>query len=143
MAEQEQRQPGGPEQQDPSQVEQLFDDPTWKQQAQQPGTLEQIGHRLDTVLSSKSQSLQSYISDIKLAYAMLRDPGFHLDHTVKVVVIIALLYLISPVDLLPDAIPVLGLLDDLLVIGYALRQAATELERYRVLKQDTRTTPVQ
>jgi len=140
MAEQEHRKP---EQHDTARAEQIFDDPAWKHQAQQPGILEQIGRRLDAMLAGKSQSLQRYIADIKLAYAMVRDPGFHLDHTVKVVVIIALLYLISPIDLLPDALPVLGLLDDLLVIGYALQQAATELERYRAWKQDNRTMPAQ
>jgi uncharacterized membrane protein YkvA (DUF1232 family) len=45
--------------------------------------------------------------------------------------IIALLYIISPIDLILDAIPLLGLVDDVLVVGYALRQAAAELERYR------------
>jgi uncharacterized membrane protein YkvA (DUF1232 family) len=143
MAEQEHHQPGAAEQQDTPKVDQVFEDPTWKQHAEQPGILEQIGHRLDNMLSSKSSSLKSYIEDIKLAYAMVRDPGFRIDHTAKVVVIIALLYLISPIDLLPDAIPVLGLLDDALVIGYALQQAAAELERYRALQQDTRAVQAQ
>ena len=49
----------------------------------------------------------------------------------KTVLSIALLYIISPIDLLPDAIPLLGLVDDVLVAGYALRQASAELERYR------------
>jgi uncharacterized membrane protein YkvA (DUF1232 family) len=31
---------------------------------------------------------------------------------------------------MPDAIPLLGLVDDVLVAGYALRQASAELERY-------------
>jgi uncharacterized membrane protein YkvA (DUF1232 family) len=47
------------------------------------------------------------------------------------VLIIALLYIISPIDLIPDAIPFLGMVDDVLVAGYTLRQAAAELERYR------------
>ena len=44
--------------------------------------------------------------------------------------IIALLYTISPIDLIPDALPLLGLVDDVLVAGYALRHASAELERY-------------
>jgi len=143
MAEQEQRQPGAADQPDTPKVDQLFADPTWKQQAERPGILEQLGRRLDDMLSSKSQSLKSYIEDIKLAYTMVRDPGFSIDHPTRVVVIIALLYLISPIDLLPDGIPVLGLLDDVLVIGYALKQAAAELERYRALQQDTRVAQAQ
>jgi uncharacterized membrane protein YkvA (DUF1232 family) len=62
---------------------------------------------------------------------MLRDPHFQMAKQTKIVLIIALLYIISPIDLLPDAIPLLGLVDDVLVAGYALRQASAELERYR------------
>lgn len=40
--------------------------------------------------------------------------------TEKVVIVAALLYLISPLDLVPDAVPVLGFLDDLGVAGFAL-----------------------
>jgi uncharacterized membrane protein YkvA (DUF1232 family) len=67
----------------------------------------------------------------QLAYKMLRDPHFQIDKQTKMVLIIALLYIISPIDLIPDAIPFLGMVDDVLVAGYALRQAGAELERYR------------
>jgi uncharacterized membrane protein YkvA (DUF1232 family) len=62
---------------------------------------------------------------------MLRDPQFQITKETKTVLIIALLYIISPIDVIPDAIPFLGLVDDVLVAGYALRQASAELERYR------------
>jgi uncharacterized membrane protein YkvA (DUF1232 family) len=62
---------------------------------------------------------------------MLRDPHFQIAKETKTVLIIALLYVISPIDLIPEALPLLGLVDDVLVAGYALRQAAAELERYR------------
>jgi uncharacterized membrane protein YkvA (DUF1232 family) len=68
---------------------------------------------------------------------MLRDPQFQVAKDTKTVLIIALLYIISPIDVIPDAIPLLGLLDDVLVAGYALRQAAAELERYRHHLQTT------
>jgi uncharacterized membrane protein YkvA (DUF1232 family) len=35
---------------------------------------------------------------------------------------VALAYLASPIDLVPDWIPVLGQLDDLLVVGWAVRR---------------------
>jgi uncharacterized membrane protein YkvA (DUF1232 family) len=49
--------------------------------------------------------------------------------------IIALLYIISPIDVIPDSIPFLGALDDVVVAGYAMKQASAELERYRKLVQ--------
>ena len=39
---------------------------------------------------------------------------------VKAVLILLLAYLASPVDLIPDVIPVLGMLDDLVVAAFAL-----------------------
>ena len=65
--------------------------------------------------------MKTYLADLHLSYKMLRDPHFQIDKQTKMVLIIALFYIITPIDLV----------DDVLVAGYALRQAAVELERYR------------
>jgi uncharacterized membrane protein YkvA (DUF1232 family) len=119
------------------QVEEVFKDSTWQAQAERPGTLDQIGPKWQEFLSTRGQGLKTYLEDLQLAYKMLRDPHFQVTKETKTVLIIALLYIISPIDLIPDAIPFLGLLDDVLVAGYALRQASAELERYR---QQVRTS---
>ena len=82
-------------------------------------------------LAGKGQGLKAYVDDLQLAYKMLRDPNFQMAKETKTILIIALLYILSPIDLIPDAIPLLGLIDDVLVAGYALRHASAELERYR------------
>ena len=48
--------------------------------------------------------------------------------TEKVLVIAALLYLVSPVDLVPDFIPVAGLLDDAAVAGLVLDYVLKQIE---------------
>ena len=113
------------------QVEEVFKDSTWQAQAERPGVLEQLGRKWDETVSTKGQGLKTYLADLQLAYKMLRDPQFQIAKDTKTVLIIALLYIISPIDVIPDAIPFLGLVDDVLVAGYALRQASVELERYR------------
>lgn len=43
----------------------------------------------------------------------------------SLIVILGLLYVISPIDLLPDVIPVLGWCDDLGVIGFVIKALVT------------------
>jgi uncharacterized membrane protein YkvA (DUF1232 family) len=88
-------------------------------------------------LSTTGQGLKTSLEDWQLAYPMLRDPQLQVATDTKTVLIIALVSIISPMDLMPEAIPLLGLLDDVLVAGYALRQAVAALERSR---QQLRTT---
>jgi uncharacterized membrane protein YkvA (DUF1232 family) len=114
-----------------TQIEDVFNHSAWQEQANKPGTLERIGRTWDEFVATKGQGMKAYLADLQLAYKMLRDPHFQLDKQTKTVLIIALLYIISPIDLIPDAIPFLGMVDDVLVAGYALRQVAAELERYR------------
>src|SRR4029450_4495698 len=109
--------------------EDVFKYRTWQAQAERPGVLDQLGPKWQEFLATKGQRLKTYLEDVQLAYTMLRDPQFQMAKDTKTVLIIALLYIISPIDVLPDALPFLGLLDDVLVAGYALRQAAAELER--------------
>jgi len=113
------------------QIEMIFKNGTWQAQAERPDILERLGSKWSTFLAGKGQGLKTYLDDLQLAYTMLRDPHFHMSKETKTVLIIAFLYIISPIDLIPDAIPLLGLVDDALVAGYALRHASAELERYR------------
>jgi uncharacterized membrane protein YkvA (DUF1232 family) len=48
-----------------------------------------------------------------------------------VLVVAGLLYLLSPIDAIVDAIPVLGFLDDALVLGWVFSQVRFELEVFR------------
>jgi uncharacterized membrane protein YkvA (DUF1232 family) len=113
------------------QVEEVFKNSTLQAEAERPDTVERLGPKWSEFLAGKGQGLKAYVDDLQLACRMLRDPHFQIAKETKTILIIAFLYLISPIDLIPDAIPVLGLVDDVLVAGYALRQAAAELERYR------------
>jgi uncharacterized membrane protein YkvA (DUF1232 family) len=47
----------------------------------------------------------------------------------KIAILIAGLWLLSPIDLLPEFLPVIGPLDDALVIALALRYAARSVPR--------------
>lgn len=64
-------------------------------------------------------ALRTLWKDIRLASRLLREP--RVPAWVKGVLPIALLYLVSPIDMLPDVIPGLGQMDDLMVLYAGLR----------------------
>lgn len=81
--------------------------------------------------------------ELLLAWALLRDP--RAPKAAKLATVLAILYVLSPIDLIPDAIPVLGWLDDGLV-AYVLLQLAFKFlppELHAVLraKVDARAAP--
>ena len=49
----------------------------------------------------------------------------------KAIAIGALIYMISPIDAVPDITPLIGLLDDVAIITAAVTKLASELKRYK------------
>ena len=66
-------------------------------------------------------------NELRLVWAMLRDA--RTPAAAKLTAVLAMLYVISPLDLIPDLVPVLGWLDDGLV-AYVLLQLS--LHRVRL-----------
>ena len=50
--------------------------------------------------------------------------------------LMGILYLISPIDIVPDVIPLAGWIDDLMVVTAVIRLARFDLERYRRWKSE-------
>lgn len=65
--------------------------------------------------------LTMFRKELRLAWAVLRDPRS--PKVAKLVTVLAALYVISPIDFVPDTIPILGWLDDGM-IGFLLLQLA-------------------
>lgn len=63
-----------------------------------------------------SQFLNSTKEKIAILYQVSKNPETPL--LAKIVIIIALAYAASPIDLIPDFIPVLGYLDDLVILSF-------------------------
>ena len=62
--------------------------------------------------------------------AMVEDVGFGLPEANRAHVLAALAYFASPEDLVPDDVPVLGFLDDAIVIELCVRELQPEIEAY-------------
>lgn len=65
---------------------------------------------------------------VQALYSFIKDP--EAPWTTKAIAVGALLYLVSPIDAIPDFIPVVGLLDDVGVIGLAVNTLNSELDKY-------------
>ena len=48
----------------------------------------------------------------------------------------ALLYFINPFDIIPDFIPVIGQIDDILVLGYLIKFLNKEIERFMAWEKE-------
>jgi uncharacterized membrane protein YkvA (DUF1232 family) len=51
-----------------------------------------------------------------------------------IAIIGALIYFLSPIDLIPDFIPVIGYIDDIFVLGLVFSQVKSDLEEYEIWK---------
>ncbi len=70
----------------------------------------------------------SFARDIKALYAYMKDP-FVSWHR-KAIVVMGLIYFISPIDAIPDIAPLIGYLDDLGVITALIKFLGSELVPY-------------
>jgi uncharacterized membrane protein YkvA (DUF1232 family) len=67
--------------------------------------------RLLNKLKQRAKQLKSEAQVLMIAYTDKRTPVF-----AKILIGITIGYLLSPIDLIPDFIPVLGILDDLIIV---------------------------
>ncbi len=82
--------------------------------------------------------LGRYMEDVKLLISIVKDYWSGEYRTIPwwaiSAIVLTLLYVISPVDLIPDFIPVIGYLDDAAVVSVCLMLVEQELQMYKKWK---------
>jgi uncharacterized membrane protein YkvA (DUF1232 family) len=93
-----------------------------------------ILRRTEDKLRSKERTLRAsgtLLDNIRLLFKMVRDRSFHMTWATRAAILGALLYFVIPTDATPDFIPVIGYLDDTVVVSLVIRRLAREIERYK------------
>jgi uncharacterized membrane protein YkvA (DUF1232 family) len=75
--------------------------------------------------------LEDFRALIRLVVAYARGHYRDIPADVLITIVAGLLYVLSPIDLIPDALPGVGLVDDVAVIGWVLKTVRSELEAFR------------
>jgi uncharacterized membrane protein YkvA (DUF1232 family) len=121
-------------------IQSLLENADVRAVAQQPENQERIQQQFEHKSERVQSKLGSAWGDLRDAFRMSFDKSFNLEPRTRGVLLVALLYLVVPIDLIPDPIPVLGLADDVALTVYAIRFAKPELERYRKFQAERNHT---
>ena len=86
-----------------------------------------------------NNDLSRFLKDVTLLLGMIKDYSVGnyrvVPYKTIVAVVFGLLYVLNPIDFIPDFIPIIGYIDDAIVIALCLRLAERDLKRYERWKQ--------
>ncbi|MGB3616915.1 MAG: YkvA family protein [Catalinimonas sp.] len=108
-----------------------------KRYLREPEELDELLHNIDSKLRNikRDESIHQVIDYVKTFGRLVsayRSGRYREISTTKLGLVVAsLIYFISPLDLIPDFIPVLGLLDDLSVLAWVFNTVKIEIERFK------------
>jgi uncharacterized membrane protein YkvA (DUF1232 family) len=101
-------------------------------------SVSKILEKVEKFLEEKSEKID-FLDNVRLFISMLKDHSrqdYYIDEGALGMIIASLAYLVLPMDLIPDMIPVVGFTDDAAAFVLAMKQIAGEIERYKVWKQE-------
>lgn len=91
-----------------------------------------------TSLFKKASALKKYWDDACEVFSLIRDRigGVYTETPWPTIASLAgaLLYVFSPIDCIPDFIPIAGFVDDASVFGFVIMSASSDLLKYRAWK---------
>lgn len=112
-----------------SEAEELLKDPSKVE-----GLIKKIISKLENI-----PLVGHYFADVPILCYMVSDyvKGRYREVPFATIVgiVVALIYFLSPIDFIPDSIPVIGLIDDAAVILFAVDSAHNDINDYRQWKE--------
>lgn len=100
-----------------------------------PEKLQRIADESNRSAATRSGPFTEVMDDfrvlVRLVVAYSRGHYRDIRPDALLLVVTGLVYVVSPVDLIPDVIPVAGYLDDAVVIGFVIKSVRSELDAFR------------
>jgi uncharacterized membrane protein YkvA (DUF1232 family) len=101
-----------------------------------PDQLRQLIEEALTQMQKHSAAIREIFADLQIILRLVKAwlAGDYKDISVKSIAILigAILYFLNPFDAVPDAIPVIGYVDDVGVVAWVLKTLKDEIEKFRV-----------
>ena len=105
-----------------------------KEALNNPSRLSDILGRAGRILGKSPSNLQGFFSEIKALIRLVKaySTGAYTDlsKTALILIVAGLIYLVNPLDLVPDFLIGVGFLDDATVIGFVLLKTRSEIQRF-------------
>ena len=103
------------------------------------GELFNLVGQLQGVLKQAAKALGNCVNDLQTMGDMIHDyaDGSYKEVPVQTIigVTVAVLYVVNPIDIIPDGIPAIGFADDIALVGFVLSQVHDDVDKYREWKE--------
>ncbi len=76
----------------------------------------------------------SWYEDFMTLYQMITSSNYVITNKTKLIIAGTLAYVVLPIDVIPDFIPIVGWLDDAFVLGLAMSTLSEEIENFKASK---------
>ncbi len=92
--------------------------------------LKQVYSKLDTTVQKYADHFERIKVVLRMMEAWRTKAYRDVSKSSIAISILVLLYIVSPIDIFPDFIPIIGGLDDVLLIGFLLKIIDKEIEKF-------------
>ena len=83
-----------------------------------------------------SHENKSWYEDFKILLEMVTTKEYTISNQTKMIIAGTLAYVVLPIDVIPDFLPVVGWLDDIFVLGLATNTLTDEIENFKKFKEE-------
>ena len=83
---------------------------------------------------ASSHTDKMWYADFILLFNMLTDSEYTVSTRTKLLLAGTIAYVVLPIDIVPDLLPIVGWLDDAFILGYTMNSLSEEITAYKSFK---------